>query len=49
MKEEINPKRRRVEDMENILRNAREQLECCDEAAKRSIENQMETYMNMAR
>ena len=49
LKDEINPKRRRVEDIENILKNAREQLERCDLAAKRSIANQMMTYINMAK
>ena len=43
------PKRRKIIEMEDILRNARERLERCNLAAKRSIENQMETYMSMAR
>ena len=48
-KDEINPKKRRTDEIENILKNAREQLERCDLSTKRSIANQMVTYINMAK
>ena len=49
LKDEINPKKRRVDEIENVLKIAREQLERCDLATKRSIANQMMTYINMAK
>ena len=49
LKDEINPKKRRTDEIENILKNAREQLERCDLSTKRSIANQMMTYINMAK
>ena len=49
LKDEINPKKRRTDEIENILKNAREQLERCDLSTKRSIANQMVTYINMAK
>ena len=49
LKDEINPKKRRTDEIENFLKNAREQLERCDLSTKRSIANQMVTYINMAK
>ena len=47
--DEISPKKRRRNEIENVLKNAREQLERSDMSTKRSIANQMMTYINMAK